>query len=170
MKRDTLKKEYEITHATFCVAGYVPPSGLFNMFQEVATLHANELGFGWEAIDVLKRAFVITKQKVVIKNPLQKVGVVSCETWPVAGGGRIASREYIIRDKDGEVLVVSSSKWVLIDIEKRQIAKLDDVYQLPGIKFREDMAIEDAIFTKVLKNENFKLAETVVIKKSHIDV
>jgi acyl-ACP thioesterase len=117
-------------------------SALFSYFQDVASLASGNLGFG---IDTLEEKFgvawVLVRIKVdVIRYPEWNEEVV-IETWPLEPTKVEFDRDFLVKDKDGKVIIKAVSKWVIMDIKERKLKRTEFI----NIQYPEkinDRAIE----------------------------
>ena len=144
-------------------------SSLFGYFQDVASLAANELGYG---IDILAKQFgiswVLAKIRVDIQRHPTLDEELTIETWPIAPGRIEFERDFIVRDKNGEIIIRAVSIWVLMDLKERRIKRGDTI----GLKYPE-LINERAIHTKLKKLNHIGELEHVykkVIGYSDIDI
>lgn len=93
---------------------------LFNIFQDLATASANELGVGLDYCNNMSMTWVGTKYHVKI-NRLPKLGEnIIATSWPSGQSALIFTRDFLLSSEQGEVLVEASSQWVMIDLETRK--------------------------------------------------
>ena len=164
--KHTLKKGYITSWGDFLMNGEISPTAVMKIFEDLATIHAEQLGFGWEAMKKRNQVFVLSRQKVIFKKPINQTGEITGITWPTdANGKRIAERNYQIQINN-EVSAESISKWCLIDIEKRSICKIEDI---TAEKLRAD-SVEVGEFKRVAFDESFKKVFTYTVRNSGIDI
>ena len=101
----------------------VKPYVYLDFFQDVAGHHADLLGVGYEACKKENLAWVLMKNKLeIISSPLpyEEVEVV---TWPSSRSRVDYGRDYILKNKQGDVLVKATSQWVFADIVTHRIVR-----------------------------------------------
>ena len=124
-----MKKELNFliqTHNFDCFDN-IKPTGVFELFQDIAALHAKDLGLGYEDMINKNMGWVILYETYeVIKMPefLQMAKVI---TWPKPKGRIEFEREYLITDNFDNVLIKGISNWVVIDINTRSFVRSDKV-------------------------------------------
>ncbi len=134
---------------------------ILSIFQDVASIHAEEIGVGFS--DMLARGFywVLVRIKIdVIKMPFpnQKVKVL---TYPLEKGRIDFDRELKITSMDGETLITGISKWCIIDTATRSLKRTD------GVNYVGEYCAEkiyEEPFNKILLPESefdFKLSHRV---------
>ncbi|WP_412063378.1 acyl-[acyl-carrier-protein] thioesterase [Rubrivirga sp. IMCC45206] len=96
-----------------------------DLLQEAAGEHAlaaDREGFplpdgGWST-------WVLSQLSVRIGRRPAMREIVEVETWPAALDGLRATRDFRVTDADGAVLAVATSRWFLIDIDRRRPVRL----------------------------------------------
>mgnify|MGYP000949375936 CR=1 FL=1 len=123
------KKDYkvEINHVDF--KGDLKLGSLFTYFQDIAGLHAENLGMGrkvlYEQYGVI---WVLVRMRVdIIKYPKWK-DIITLETWPQEPSRMGFDRDFLIKDKEGNILAKAVSTWVVIDLESRKLVRTKSVY------------------------------------------
>ncbi len=103
---------------------YIRPSSVLDYFQDIAGLHANEIGVGYQ--DALKKKvlWIILYEKFEVVKRVPKYGEdIVVYTWPKKGDKVFFYREYEIKDINDELLVKGVSTWCLINSETRRIER-----------------------------------------------
>lgn len=100
---------------------------ILSIFQDVASIHAEEIGVGFNEMFNKNLYWVLSRIKFdIIKMPEinQKVIV---ETWPHIKGRIDFDRDMKILNEAGEVLIIATSKWCVIDTINRMLQRTDNV-------------------------------------------
>ena len=107
---------------------------LFNILQNIADLHADNLGLGYQNFIGKNLAWVGASYAVHIDKRPSWSDKVDLTTWPSDKTSVCAIRDFILKDKEGKTLMTATSQWALIDITtgrpqplKRQIENLKAV-------------------------------------------
>ena len=125
-----LKKEItkRVDSALLDYKNTIRPAGIFDLFQDIAKAHVTELGYSF--IDMYNKGYywVLLSQeyKVVSRLPLFDE-IVKIVTYPKKREKLEFEREFEIRDKDDNLLIIASSNWVVIDTKNRMISRAKDV-------------------------------------------
>lgn len=103
-------------------------SGLLNLFEDIACLHAQRLG---EDISTSDLRWLLTGYRVrIIRRP--KYGEeVTVTTWSRDYRNVSATREFELRDADGELIVTCWSQWARVNIRTKELVRLTDEYMAP---------------------------------------
>ena len=102
-----------------------------NLFQESAGLHAYELNF--DISDLFKKGltWILYQLHVKIEKFPKRWDDVIIKTWPSAGDGIRAFRDYELFSDDGDLLAVGLSQWMVLDVKKKRPVKIpEEILQL----------------------------------------
>ncbi len=123
-----------------------------NLLQEVASNHVvsmwgrSDEGFASDpemAKDGL--IFVMTRMQIQIDEYPKWGDVVRFETWFAITGRMRASREWLIKDRDGNQIGRATSTWVTINMKTRRLGKVPDRTRerLAAFQYKEQNAFPD---------------------------
>ena len=114
---------------------------ILNIFQDVASAHAEEIGLGYNDMCEKNYYWVLSRIKFdILKMPKinQKVIV---ETWPHEKGKIDFDRDMRILSEDGEELIIATSKWCIIDTVSRMLQRTDNINYVgtifPNVNYNE---------------------------------
>lgn len=122
------EKEYELRSADFDRYDRMQPASVLSLFQDVAGIHANELGIGYDNLMANQTIWVLTKVRYQMVGTPRRYERVRVRTWPLPPARVNFRREYCIEGADGEVLVQGTSEWVVVHSEKRRVLPATNVY------------------------------------------
>ncbi len=119
-------KEYTVHTYETDARGLVRPVALLNYLQDAAGYHAGRLGLS--VVDLGKRnmTWVLSRYHVLIHRYPALGAQLEVVTWPSGKLGYFAIRDFEVSDGGGPVLSATSS-WMVIDLEKKQAVKVEDV-------------------------------------------
>ncbi|MBQ8909262.1 MAG: hypothetical protein IJY90_03155 [Clostridia bacterium] len=100
---------------------------ILSIFQDVASVHGEEIGVGYQTMLCKKLYWVLSRIKFDILKMPQINQTVVVETWPHVKGRIDFDRDFKILSEDGQTLVVGTSKWCVIDTENRTLQRTDNV-------------------------------------------
>ena len=123
-----LEKCYELRAADFDRYDRIHPSSVLSLFQDVAGIHANALGIGYNALMAQKTIWVLTKVRYRMVGAPRRYETVRVRTWPLPPARVNFRREYVMETPEGEVLIQGSSEWVVVHSEKRRVLPATDLY------------------------------------------
>lgn len=108
--------------------------------QEVATLHANELRFGFHDMINQGRGWLLAQMKIRVERFPQIHEMIHVSTWSNGVDGRFATRDFRITDDAGQEIAAASSSWFVVDIADKKICRLDEYFN-PADFTRTDWAV-----------------------------
>lgn len=132
------------------------PSAIFQIFQDVASVHGEMIGVGFEAMlnKGLYWVTVRTKYDVYVQpKPYQQVVVT---TWPHQKGRVDFDRDYLVEDLFGNTLIKGTSKWCVISTSTRKLVLPSAVEYPAGAEFE----------SKVNYDFKFEKTPTVTAKQT----
>lgn len=123
------RKNYkiEVDHVDF--NGRLKLSSLFTYFQDIAGLHAENLGMGMETLYEKHNAlWVLARIRVdIVRYPLWNEEI-TIDTWPQEPNKIEFTRDFLVKDRQGNILAKAVSTWVIIDVNTRRLKKTKSVY------------------------------------------
>lgn len=121
------EKKLTLFDSYFDANDNLSPKSVLSIFQDVAARHANDIGVGFETMINKNLYWVLSRVKYdVLKMPKPTQEVI-VQTWPHEKGRIDFDRDMRILSKDGEVLVIATSKWCVIDCKERKLQRTDNV-------------------------------------------
>lgn len=132
----------EVRRETFAVRSYEVDAfdtlalpALAGYLQEVAGLHAAEMGCGMEDLMGRGLTWVLLRQRIEIARPARLGDLLEIATWP-SGVERLAAlRDFEVRRQDGTPVARAATQWLVVDLARRRPVRPDKVLDEP---FRRD--------------------------------
>ena len=125
-----IKREYYLRTADFDSEMRLLPSAVLDLFQDIAGVHAEHLGIGFQALYEKNLLWVLVRTKYEQYKSVPRFSRVTAESWPLPPKGAGFTREYLITDEQGETVIKGTSDWVVIDSAERKIVSARDLYPL----------------------------------------
>jgi medium-chain acyl-[acyl-carrier-protein] hydrolase len=88
--------------------------------QEAAYYHAEHFGLGHSQLSPLKMAWVLSRMRIEIERLPKWGDTVKLRTWPSGKDRLFYYRDFEITDGEGNLLMLASTAWFIIDFEKRE--------------------------------------------------
>lgn len=144
-------------------------STIFDYFQDIAGIHAENLGIGFNRIEKVEGvAWVLVRMKVdILRFPVWNEEII-VETWPQLPKKYQFERDYLIKDVDGNIIIRASSVWVIIDCKSREMRKTE-VIAIDYPKMIEERAT-DCIYEKLRPYSKPEIVYKKVVGCSDIDM
>lgn len=108
---------------------------LMDLFQDIATLHAHEMGSGLEYLYSIDRAWIMSRWRVRLGTMPRCGDPVSVRTRAYACRRSLNRRAFELVDQDGAILAQADSLWTLIDTKTGGPVNATDIvapYLTPG--------------------------------------
>lgn len=97
------------------VDGKIKIVSLMQYLQEIAALHAEQLGFGFDRLNEIQSYWVLSNIRLEIDRLPKCNDSVAIKTWPSGYSRLIATREFIGKDQYDSQLFRASSQWMVLD-------------------------------------------------------
>ena len=127
MKIMKYKTKITLYNSYFDVNGCLTAKSILSIFQDVASIHAEEIGVGYEKMVQNNLFWVLSRVKFDILKMPKINQIVEVETWPHIKGRIDFDRDVRILSEDGEVLIIGTSKWCVIDATSRTLQRTDNI-------------------------------------------
>lgn len=122
MKSSTFSQNFFITQNM--VGGLkdaVNPTGILDLLQTIAGLHAKQLGFSMQ--DLIKRGYCWVLESVYYKKyaDIPEQTQVTVTTAPIKPNRAFYLRDYTITDEKGKILVTATARWLVVNTQTKRI-------------------------------------------------
>ena len=109
-----LSLDYRLRWMDFDRYGRIKPFAVLDLFQDVATLQADNQGIGYE--DMLAKGvfWVVIRSKFEIVRQPERHSTVTVRTWPHSPSRFSFLRDFSMRDEEGALLIKATSEWVFM--------------------------------------------------------
>lgn len=162
-------RDYRLRWMDFDRYGHLQPAAVLDIFQDIATLHAEEIGIGRDSMLEQGVIWVVVRTKLEMVAEAEHFQVVTVRTWPHSLSKFSFIRDFTMHDEHGKLLAKASQEWVLMNVETRKFASPKDCYQGP-VDFCEDRVFEKKARKTPAFEEGNQPVRTVAAAYSDIDV
>ena len=132
-------------------------SNLFLMFQESAEEHSEILGIGHDKTTFAGRKWVITRYSLKINRMPKFEENINVYTYPGKPNPFFLYRHFYVTDENGNLLVVASSIWTILDAKTNKIVSNPFDVNIPGeskdFELELPKKINDDAFNKVKEHQ-----------------
>jgi medium-chain acyl-[acyl-carrier-protein] hydrolase len=101
-------------------SGHMEAVAAMRYFQEVAAHHATNLKVGFEHFQKENIFWVLTHLQIEATRWPEMQEPVTFETWPREIQKLFTTRDYLVKDKDGNVLIKGTSAWIIVDMNRKR--------------------------------------------------
>ena len=139
-------------------------SDLFRYLQEVGSQHSETMKIGFDDLKSNNGAWVLTKQLLEVERLPKALEKFTIHTWSHKHNKIVASRNFLITDENGKVIIKATSDWVVINLEKRRIIPLTKInvdyiqsynYELFPQPLHKIVVCEDKLVNEFTKKVRF---------------
>ena len=93
---------------------------ILSILEDIAGLHSATVGLGLNEISENGFAWVVLNWKMqIIKRPAYN-DKLNAYTWSTSVDKLFAERDFKITDQNGETIVIATSRWIYMDINRRR--------------------------------------------------
>ena len=117
---------YRIRPAEVDVRDHLTLPSFLDLFQDLAGLHAEKLGFGMEAMLEKGTAWMLNRMVFEVDVLPRTAQTITLETWPSGADRLYAWRDALAYDAQGTVIGRGTTRWLTIDVEKRRPVRIDE--------------------------------------------
>jgi acyl-ACP thioesterase len=100
--------------------GNIKTASLMQYLQEVAALHAEQLGCGLEKLKKISSYWVLSNIRIEIERPPKWNDELTVKTWPSGYNRLIATREFLGTDQNNCELFRAASQWMVLDKQRNR--------------------------------------------------
>ena len=162
------KKQFEIGLKDIGKNNEITNTALLERLENIAAYHSDSAGYGVNTVEQTKVTWVLLEWKLqVIKRPKYGQNLNVC-TWGRCMKKAFTYRDFEIRDKENNLCVIGTSKWVLVDINTNRIVRLDE--QLIEDYEPEEKSVFDEELTKLKVPEKFESEYIYKVARRDIDL
>lgn len=141
---------------------------LLAIMEDIAVLHSSLVGYGVFEIETKHRAWLLLDWKMkVIKRPKYNDKIVA-QTWARKVERLYSYRDFELKDTQGNVLVIGTSRWILVNTERRRPVRLTEdiinLYEAESDKSAFSKEMEDIEF------EGYILKKDYYVQRRDIDI
>lgn len=121
------KTKITLYNSYFDMNDRLTAKSILNIFQDVASIHGEKIGVGFEEMLAKNLYWVLSRIKFdILKMPKINQTVI-VETWPHEKGRVDFDRDIKITNEEGETLIIGTSKWCVIDSISRTLQRTDGI-------------------------------------------
>lgn len=165
-----VENEYTVKLSEIGIGNKATNKAILSYLEDTGGIHSNKAGYGIYDIPKTHLSWVLLEWKLkVIRRPnyTEKVKVL---TWSKDAVKFYTFRDFEVYDENGELIILASSKWVLLDVTKGKIVRID-----PEIisKYEPELnrkAFEDEEFEKIKEPENEQFEAEYTARRADIDI
>lgn len=121
--------------------GRLKPVMLLNYLQDVAGLHARQLGISVVDLRKLGVTWVISRIHLAVKEYPRGDEDITIATWPSSRSGLFSCREFELYNRERKVIGCATTSWAVLDMASRRPVNPDRI--LPRYPLDPVRAVQD---------------------------
>ena len=167
-----VENEYRIKLSDINRENKATNKAILSYLEDVGGKHSDLSGYGILDIPQTHLSWIIIEWKLqVIRRPNYGENI-RATTWSKNAIRCYAYRDFKVYDEKGNVIIIATSKWVLVDTIKGKIVRIDDELlerYKPELNLTAFDKQEDD-FPKMREPEEYQYETDYIVRKSYIDV
>ena len=114
--------------------GLLLPHILAHLCQDIASDHADSLGFGFEQLKGRNQIWALVLFRLEIERQPRYGMKLMLEPWPSSASRLRASREFRMADAAGDTFLLGSSDWMVLDAQSRRPQDISALNMHPHLR------------------------------------
>jgi len=147
--------------------GNIKICALMQYLQEIASVHADELGFGNIWLNEISGYWVLSNIRVEINLLPKWNDEVIIRTWPSGNTRLIATREFVGKEGEGRELFRASSEWMVLD---RHTNRPKNLSRLNMSSLAVGPKVVEKEIERLKPTDNYTQVEHISVPYSSIDL
>lgn len=99
---------------------------ILKMLENIGGYHSDIAGYGANETPINKLTWILLDWKLKVLNRPKYGQTLEIHTWAKVGNRFFTYRDFEIYDEDGNICVIATSKWTLVNIEKNKIESITE--------------------------------------------
>lgn len=143
---------------------------ILSYLEDIGGIHSNKAGYGVFDIKETNLSWILLGWKMqVIRRPMY-TEKIKIRTWSKGIVKFYTYRDFEVYDEQDNLIIKASSKWVLLDIEKCKIVRIDSQLMEKYEPELNKSVFEIEEFDKVQEPSEYKFEKDYTVRRADIDV
>ena len=165
---DVFERETDVPSSMCDHSGRLGLVDTFNLFMDLATVHALEMGCGWRQMMPKGLFWLTVKTKIVFGERPLMGDAVTLRTWPEAPDKMRCVRDYQL-DWRGRTVISGKTEWAVFNLKTQRLVPVGEVYP-EGLAFGREPACP-APFVRVVDDfEGIEPFAQYTVRSTDIDL
>ncbi len=147
------------------------------LFQDVTCFQGEEIGVGFDYLEPKKQAWILNSWQIEVKRFPKFNEKITVGTFPTSFKSFIGTRNFVVKDESGEVVVMANSIWTFMDMEKMRPVKVEEEFiqkyvleePLPMEYSARKILLPETEDWKVTEKEPIKVREHYLDSNMHVN-
>ena len=120
----------------------IKPCAIMEYFQDLATVHATEIGIGYEEMKAKNLCWILSRLSAVIEQSPYIGQEIIVTTFPHKPGMVDALRDYYVTDLNGKTLIRGTSRWCVVDTVNRAVRRCAPLFNYDDSVFNPEYSVQ----------------------------
>lgn len=167
------KEKFKIQSKDIGKDNQVKNRGILEILENIATHHSDLVGYGPNNIESTGVSWILLDWKLqVLKRP--KYGqMLSVNTWGRTIKGKVKKaytyRDFEVFDEDGNLCIIATSKWAIVNINTGRLRKIDDEI-IQKYEIEDKSVFKDCELDKIKVPQSFENEFIYQVSRRDIDL
>lgn len=160
------EEKFCFTNDSFDNKGNIFPFFILKIFEKAACIHGEKLGVSFSDLIKKNLLWIVSQIKYQVIKSILPNEELTIKTWPLEPKRLGYTREYLVTNQTGEIVIKGSSNWLTIDSEDRKLRIKENVF--PKMEY---MTCENfgGKIPRLRETGEFIKVNDIVPDKTHID-
>ncbi|MEN6619680.1 MAG: acyl-ACP thioesterase domain-containing protein [Rikenellaceae bacterium] len=140
-----------------------------NFAQEIAGLHADSLGFGYDNLIKSDIVWVLSRMHVKFLRLPKWKEEITLETWHKGTDRLFGFRDFEVSDSAGKKIILATSSWLIINTNTRKLQRMDNMMG-ENFKVSDTRHAIEKIAEKLVSPPNMEFVRKRVVAFSDVDI
>ena len=166
-----VENEYRIKLSDINRENKATNKAILSYLEDVGGIHSDLAGYGIMDIPQTHLSWILIEWKVQIIRRPNYAEKIKATTWSRNAIRCYAYRDFKVYDEQGNVIILATSKWVLVDTIRGKIVRIDNgLLERYEPELNENAFEEEDNFPKVQAPNEYQYETEYIVRKSDIDV
>lgn len=153
------REKYKVELEDIGISNRISNKRIITIMEDIAASHSDSLGYGLKEVENTNCAWVLLDWKIKILGRPEYNECIEASTWARKSDKLCAYRDFELKDNEGKIFAIGSSRWLYMNLLKRRPVVLDD-------KIKNIYEIEQG---KMVFNEEICKINIMTDKENDID-
>lgn len=164
------ESNYRIDIRDITIDNKATNKAILQYMEDTACRHSDQVGYGFLGIPNTQRVWLLLDWRLqVIERPMYGEEI-NIKTWSKGMEKCYAYRDFEMYNKQGKLIAIASSKWVLMDAQNLKIIKVEDTIREAYKEELERKVFEKEELSKIKEPEECENEVKYKTRKTDIDV
>ena len=165
-----LENEYTVKLSEIGKGNKVTNKAILSYLEDIGGIHSNKAGYGIFEIAETHLSWILLGWRLqVIRRP-KYAEKIKIKTWSKGVVKFYTYRDFEVYDEQGNLIIKASSKWVLLDIEKGKIVRIE-----PEVMDKYEPEPNNVVFgidefEKIKEPGEYQYESEYTVRRADIDV